>query len=148
MKQRGKKHDVRDVNNLLLPLEALRRVRFFSRPRPFSAPSLAEADFSFPRCLLLSSSFLFVGEGALLEQKRGNQMSACAVNAARRLHKDLQRLRLHRALDSSTAQRLARQTFAQTSVSLRIRANTNIALGRDCKFSHLLTEGNKSSIIE
>lgn len=27
-------------------------------------------DFSFPRCLLLSSSFRFVGEGALLDEKK------------------------------------------------------------------------------
>lgn len=60
--------------HLLLPLEALRRVRFFSRPRPLSAPSFtADEDFSFPRCLLLSSSFLFVGEGALLEEKKAKK---------------------------------------------------------------------------
>lgn len=56
--------------DLLLPLEALRRVRFFSRPRSLSAPSLEAPDFSFPRCLLLSSSFLFVGEGALMKAKK------------------------------------------------------------------------------
>lgn len=54
------------ASDLLLPLEALRRVRFFSRPRPLSPASFAAPDFSLPRCLLLSSSFLFVGEGALV----------------------------------------------------------------------------------
>lgn len=71
---------------LLLPLEALRRERFFSRPRPFSAPSLTEVDFSFPRCLLLSSSFLLVGEGALLEQKLGLERSISDVNTTRQVY--------------------------------------------------------------
>lgn len=56
---------------LLLPLETLRLVRFFSRPLPFS-PSFVAPDFSLPRCLFLSSSFLFVGEGALVLE-RGQQ---------------------------------------------------------------------------
>lgn len=51
--------------DLLLPLEALRRVRFFSRPRSLSAPSFVAPDFSLPRCLPLSSSFLLVGDGAI-----------------------------------------------------------------------------------
>lgn len=57
------------ASDLLLPLEALRRERFFSRPRLFSPPSLVAPDFSLPRCLLLSSSFFFVGEGALSDTK-------------------------------------------------------------------------------
>lgn len=48
---------------LLLPEEALRRFRTFSRPRSFS-PSLTMV-FSLPLSLVLSSSFLFVGDGAL-----------------------------------------------------------------------------------
>lgn len=48
---------------LLLPEEALRRFRAFSRPRSFS-PSLLLV-FSLPLSFVLSSSFLFVGDGAL-----------------------------------------------------------------------------------
>lgn len=48
---------------LLLPEEALRRLRAFSRPRSFS-PSLLLV-FSFPLSFVFSSSFLFVGDGAL-----------------------------------------------------------------------------------
>lgn len=51
---------------LLLPVDALRRLRVLSRPRSFSAPSLAP-DLSLPRSFVLSSerSFRFVGEGAI-----------------------------------------------------------------------------------
>lgn len=66
-------YSMRTDSNLLLPLEALRRVRFLSRPRSLSAPSFVAPDFSFPRGLLLSSSFLFVGDGALLEEKKVNK---------------------------------------------------------------------------
>lgn len=57
--------------DLLLLLEALRRVRFLSRPRLLSAPSLVAPDLSLVRCLLLSSSFLFVGEGAIFPREIG-----------------------------------------------------------------------------
>lgn len=56
--------------DLLLPLEALCRGRVFSRPRALSAPSFALPDFSFPRTLFFSSSFFFVGEGALSESHK------------------------------------------------------------------------------
>lgn len=54
---------------LLLPEDALRRLRPFSLPLSLSAPSLV-LGFSFPRSLLFSSgrSFLLVGDGAMLIQ--------------------------------------------------------------------------------
>lgn len=48
---------------LLLPEEALRRFRAFSRPRSFS-PSLTMV-LSLVLSFVFSSSFLFVGDGAL-----------------------------------------------------------------------------------
>jgi len=60
------------ASDLLLPLDALRRVRFLSRLRSLSAPSLAAPDFSFTRCLLLSSSFLLVGDGALQAEQEAH----------------------------------------------------------------------------
>lgn len=66
-------YSMRTASDLLLPLEALRRERFFSRPRPLSDPSLVAPDFSLPRCLLFSSSFLFVGEGALQDKGKTKQ---------------------------------------------------------------------------
>ena len=72
-------HYTRTVSDLLLPLEALRRVRFFSRPRSLSAPSFVDPDFSLPRGLLLSSSFLFVGDGALLEENNVHKSQDCTT---------------------------------------------------------------------
>lgn len=66
-------YSMRTASDLLLPLEALRRERFFSRPRPLSDPSLVAPDFSLPRCLLFSSSFLLVGEGALQDRRKTRQ---------------------------------------------------------------------------
>lgn len=66
-------YSVRTASDLLLPLEALRLERFFSRPRPLSEPSLVAPDFSLPRCLLFSSSFLLVGEGALQDKRKTRQ---------------------------------------------------------------------------
>lgn len=71
-------------SDLLLPLDALCRVRVFSRPRALSAPSFALPDFSFPLSLFFSSSFFFVGEGALSD-KSSNQKSEISRHSLRRL---------------------------------------------------------------
>jgi len=65
---------------LLLPEDALRRLRAFSRPLSLSAPSLVPV-FSFPRSLVLSSerSFLLVGEGAMLTNTT-NTASVSVIN--------------------------------------------------------------------
>lgn len=71
-------------SDLLLPLEALCRVRVFSRPRALSATSFAPADFSFPLSLFFSSSFFFVGEGALSD-KSNTLKSEFSRHSRRRL---------------------------------------------------------------
>lgn len=52
---------------LLLPVDALRRFRTLSRPLSLS-PSLVMV-FSLPRSFVFSSSFLFVGDGAIFRNE-------------------------------------------------------------------------------
>lgn len=66
---------------LLLPVDALRRFLAFSRPLSFS-PSFVPG-FSLPLSFVFSSSFRFVGEGAMFSKGARRSSTTCGLRKRR-----------------------------------------------------------------